>query len=369
MTPPQGPDPPPNLHLIDLEKPGAGKRLADQLRQSLDLPPPASQFEPASNDVGPTVSVNGNNNGRDSSAELSDDARDVIETLLFVWLDGKDANCAAQVGNLDCAATTEISKRIIRERQIVVVSRDDDEGAAAKQVAQRCVEFGAYSVRIWTIPDFGSKFPSMREWCQHYSFVNYLEIAHGGKHADFVSFVNASSQVSPDFPEDPRPIEVDLLPVPGLDPRMIPVRLRGWLVDIANRGSFPLEYPAGAALVGLSGLIGRRIAIRPKRHDNWLVIPNLWGAAVGPPGIQKSPAIEEALRPLKRLVADAIAAHKDAVAAHLQQQLVAVSIKGAAKKKLESEAKKGASKESLAELAREALAGDDALRRQNADTS
>jgi putative DNA primase/helicase len=164
----------------------------------------------------------------------------------------------------------------------------------------------------------------------------------------------------PEFAGDPKPIVVELLPVRGLDSRMIPLPLRSWLVDIANRGAFALEYPAAAAIVGLSGLIGRRIAIRPKRHDNWLVTPNLWGAAVGPPGIQKSPGIEEALRPLKRLAADAIEAHKDAMAAYLEQQMVAVSKRGAAKKKLEAEAKKGASDDALAELARTALAGDDA---------
>jgi hypothetical protein len=77
------------------------------------------------------------------------------------------------------------------------------------------------------------------------------------------------------------------LPVPRLENRLIPAALRGWVADIADRGSFPLEYPATAAIVGLSGLIGRRIALRPKRADDWLVVPNLWGAVVGLPGIQK----------------------------------------------------------------------------------
>ena len=90
-----------------------------------------------------------------------------------------------------------------------------------------------------------------------------------------------------------------------MDPLLIPAPLRDWQSDIARRGSFPLEYSAGAAVVGLAALVGRKVGIRPKRHDDWLVVPNLWGAAVGPPSIQKSPPVEEALRPLHRLAKDA----------------------------------------------------------------
>ena len=73
-------------------------------------------------------------------------------------------------------------------------------------------------------------------------------------------------------------------------------------------GCFPLEYVAAALVVVLSGLMGRRLSIRPKRYDDWSVVPNLWGAIVGPPGFLKTPAVEAVLRPLKRLVADALSA-------------------------------------------------------------
>ena len=144
---------------------------------------------------------------------------------------------------------------------------------------------------------------------------------------EWVVSTGPSQEVWPTFTDDPRPIATELLPVDWLDPGMIPAPLRKWLVDIASRGCFPLEYPAAAAVVGLSGLIGRRIAIRPKRHDDWLVVPNLWGAVVGPPGIQKSPAIEEALRPLKRLAADAMEAHEDKLKEFKERELVSSAIK------------------------------------------
>ena len=64
-------------------------------------------------------------------------------------------------------------------------------------------------------------------------------------------------------------------------------------------------------LVAAAAVIGRKIAIRPKRQDDWVVVPNLWGLAVGPPGIMKSPALAEALGPLRRLVMDAHARYDE----------------------------------------------------------
>ena len=63
-------------------------------------------------------------------------------------------------------------------------------------------------------------------------------------------------------------------------------------------------------------MLGRKVAIRPKRQDDWAVVPNLWGLAVGPPGIMKSPALAEALRPLQRLVTDAHAQYEEQMLAH-----------------------------------------------------
>ena len=39
----------------------------------------------------------------------------------------------------------------------------------------------------------------------------------------------------------------------------------------------PLEFPTIAALVSLSSLVGRKLAIRPKRFDDWSEVGNLWG--------------------------------------------------------------------------------------------
>jgi len=79
------------------------------------------------------------------------------------------------------------------------------------------------------------------------------------------------------------PLPDALPPVPKLDAAMLPESLRPWISDVAERMQCPLEYPAIGALVALSSIVGRQIGIRPRRRDDWTVVPNLWGAIVGRP--------------------------------------------------------------------------------------
>jgi putative DNA primase/helicase len=173
---------------------------------------------------------------------------------------------------------------------------------------------------------------------------------NGRSHEDQPS---GSTRTPPRFEKPPRALGVELLPVPELDPRMLPDIWRPWLCDIADRGCFPLEYPVAAAICAFGSLIGKRLCVRPKRHDQWLVPLNLWGALVGPPGIQKTPAAEEAMRPIKRLVADALDDHEKVVKEHLEACMVCEAKANAAKDKLRKAAKQGADDEKLRSLAAE----------------
>jgi putative DNA primase/helicase len=83
----------------------------------------------------------------------------------------------------------------------------------------------------------------------------------------------------------------------------------------------PLEMAAVPALVGVSGVVGRRLGIRPKAKDDWLVIPNLWGQIVARPGKMKSPTLSETLQPIRKLASEAQLAHEedsDAAGARLE---------------------------------------------------
>jgi Protein of unknown function (DUF3987) len=66
----------------------------------------------------------------------------------------------------------------------------------------------------------------------------------------------------------------------------------------------PPDYPAVAVMIAQAAVVGRRVGIRPKRQDDWLVVVNLWGSVIGPPRVLKTPAIQEALTALQRLEYD-----------------------------------------------------------------
>lgn len=128
-----------------------------------------------------------------------------------------------------------------------------------------------------------------------------------------------------------------LMPVaPALPPELLPETLRPWLLDVAERAQIPLEFVAAPAVVALSSLIGRSVGIHPKQYDDWLVVPNLWGALIGRPGVLKSPAVTEALKPLQELAKEAQELHKresaeaDAEAEVLKMQIAALRDRGKA---------------------------------------
>jgi Protein of unknown function (DUF3987) len=103
-----------------------------------------------------------------------------------------------------------------------------------------------------------------------------------------------------------------LLPeVPAFAEELLPKALQALALDIAERMQVPLDYIAIPLIVTAGAVIGRQCGILPKRHDDWLVIPNLWGAVVGRPGLMKSPALTQALKPMERLAAQAIEADEE----------------------------------------------------------
>lgn len=132
---------------------------------------------------------------------------------------------------------------------------------------------------------------------------------------------------------EPTPLPNALPPVDPFDAELLPVALRGWVMDIAHRMQCPADFPAVTALVALSSLIGARAVVQPKAKDDWQVVPNLWGAVVGRPGVKKSPALGEALKPLNRLQANEFEAWQLAHAAwELDSKVAAMQGDGNEKK-------------------------------------
>jgi len=132
-----------------------------------------------------------------------------------------------------------------------------------------------------------------------------------------------------------------------LTPDLLPRPLRGWITDEAERMQVPIEMVAIPAIVALSSIVGRQIGIYPKKHDDWLVIPNLWGAVVARSGMLKSPAQEKGLKPVESLAKEATQAYEDDLAESLaEQEVFKVKIK-VVKEDIKAAIKDGASVTSL----------------------
>ncbi|MDB5693088.1 MAG: hypothetical protein JWO81_2151 [Alphaproteobacteria bacterium] len=109
----------------------------------------------------------------------------------------------------------------------------------------------------------------------------------------------------PDIWADPKRLPSGLLAVRPFEMGMLPAPLIPWVSDIVGRMQVPAEFVAVPAIIGAGALIGRKIGIRPQEETDWHETPNLWGAVIGRPGVIKSPAMQEGLKPINRLQAEA----------------------------------------------------------------
>ena len=202
-----------------------------------------------------------------------------------------------------CNAVAKADWSPLRERSVVVWPDSDKPGMeAAKSVAAACHEAGASDVRIVELaPGLPEKWDLADPLPEGWTLENLRRLVETAKPIS-PSLSASGEEIWPEPSELP-----PLTPtVPELPEELLPEPLRPWLVDVAERIQIPLEFVAVPAIVALSALIGRRIGIYPKRKDDWFVVPNLWGMVIARPGLLKSPAIAQALAPLKRLAAQAM---------------------------------------------------------------
>ena len=114
-------------------------------------------------------------------------------------------------------------------------------------------------------------------------------------------YPSAEPVVSKYWSADPAPLDLKEIQVQSLSEDLLPERFRAWVMDISERMQVTPEFVMAPALVSFSSVVGRKIGIHPKQQDDWLVVPNLWGAIVARPGYFKSPTIAEAMKPVEQL--------------------------------------------------------------------
>ncbi len=128
--------------------------------------------------------------------------------------------------------------------------------------------------------------------------------------------------------------------VAAFNENLLPNSLKGWIMDIAERMQIPPDFSAAALFVILGSLMGRKLGIYPKQKDNWIVVPNLWGAVIGRPSLLKSPAIAEVMKPLERLILASMEEHQMQQSYFEKQGMIADAQKAALKENLKRAAKK-----------------------------
>jgi hypothetical protein len=115
---------------------------------------------------------------------------------------------------------------------------------------------------------------------------------------------NIEPTTTPEVWPEPREIKAELPPAPPFDAKvLLPPTLADFVLDEADRMPSSPDFIAAALLVALGSVIGARVAIKPKRRDDWIVTPNLFGGVVGDPSSKKSPALGTVIRLVDRLEA------------------------------------------------------------------
>jgi putative DNA primase/helicase len=104
-----------------------------------------------------------------------------------------------------------------------------------------------------------------------------------------------------DWSENPVEIVDKLKPVQSFDIELLPNIFKSWVRDVSYRMQCPPDFVAVAGMVAISAVVGKKGLICPKSRDDWKVCPNLNGLNIGRPSAMKTPASDEAIKPLQRL--------------------------------------------------------------------
>ena len=220
-----------------------------------------------------------------------------------------EASGHATVAAMNCGNLLAIAvalRKNFPSREIIIAA-DNDQFADGNPGAKKATEAAKAIGALLAFPDF-------KDLTNRPTDFNDLHQQQG---ADAVTTQIQSAVLPVDIEWPiPKTLPDDLPAVQSFNSDCLPGTLRPWLEDISERMQCPPDYPAVGAMIALGSIIGRKVGICPKRQDDWLVVPNLWGMAVGRPGLMKTPALEQALAPLNRLVAQALAKYEAEAGAH-----------------------------------------------------
>lgn len=234
------------------------------------------------------------------------------EATTFVTEGEKDAEALRQhrllattnAGGAPWKYTSEFVEHFRGAKRIVLLPDCDDAGRKAALERAEMLTTVCNDVRIVDLAKDRNDHFDVYDWLAEGGTVEQLKALVEVAPA-FVPEPESAALLSLVAPKEPwhdliRDVDPETLP-PPMPEDLIPEPLRRRVVDICERMCVPVEMVMAPMIVAVAALVGRAIGIRPKRRDDWLVVPNLWGGVVARPGLLKTPVITEALKPLARL--------------------------------------------------------------------
>jgi hypothetical protein len=267
----------------------------------------------------------------------------------------KDADAVTKLGAMATTNAGGVGKwrheynEFLRGADVILLPHNDEKGREHMHAVATSLAGVAARIRVLDIANHWAECPAKGD------ISNW--IAAGGTAKALWDLVDAAPEWTPSFgafdsaPKrhvwpDPTPLPAVLLPVMPFDYDLLPEKLRPWARDVCERMQCPPDFVAVGIMAALGSVIGRKCAVRAQIEDDWTVVPNLWALGIGRPSVMKSPAMEEALRPLKALALKARTEFDLAWAAY-EAQAAAAKMRT---KNSEKEAAKALAKNELANL-------------------
>lgn len=159
---------------------------------------------------------------------------------------------------------------------------------------------------------------SFLEWLKSLSGSNWNNIYKSNKksigllHSVIVEALLDAKHIPEEWGLKKNEHEEDEWPEPGnikkampsvmtLSEEMLPIPIRGWVVNACERLQAPFDLVAISAIIAIGSLIGSGCGIKPKQNDDWVEFANLWGILIANPSNKKSPAMNEIMVLIQRL--------------------------------------------------------------------
>lgn len=224
-------------------------------------------------------------------------------------VDGSPAVAAMDAGNLAHVARTV--RELAPDAELIFLADDDRKPDGSNPGLKAAREAAALVGGLVAVPELdGRKCDFWDVWHERGADAVREALAKAERpETGRTSDPPSDSSDDGEWPE-PQPLPEGLPSVAAFDYALLPDTLQPWARDICERVQCAPDYVGAAIMAALGSVIGRKMGIRPQARTDWTVTPNQWALVIGRPGVLKSPAMEAALSPLKRLAAQATEVHK-----------------------------------------------------------